>query len=279
MLQKLFYLLILPVATFLFCNFLMRYLLINTASSFSPLLYIFTLGVLAFPSALTSLIVSAVAGFTKLPLKRFLFFWISSCIIVFIPDSIYRTFPSLGAIFYFLPWACMGILAAGIAGMTLGRILLLIKNRLHRKSDTFSFSKLFFVKFLLLALIFSLFFTFLTGLFVNSDNLDQNTDPYHYYIHRGIPIAFSGIVRQEFSAPFPIISLPFFAEKLDADSFVKSIQLGKFLESWGLYLLIALLPAFAFTTITKTNKQYLTLLSLSFWILEVMFFLWGNVIV
>jgi hypothetical protein len=283
MLQKLFYFLILPLLSFVFIMFqpITSYFLSGISYQTSPLIDLILLG-LSFPAPFTSLIASATATATQKPFKKFLFFWIISSFVAFLFDLIYRTAVSGEPIFYFtffIPWELLGVIAAGIVGVTIGRVIVIAKERRIKIPKNPKLVKRYLLNTVLLLFLFSLFLSLFTGVFVNTVDSNHSIDPYHYYIHRGLPIPFSGLTRQGFTPPYPIMTLPFFSEKLDKDTFIKSIHLFKFFQSLGFYMLLSLLPALSFANMIRTRKQYIILIVTSVCILSGMFFLWGRVIV
>jgi hypothetical protein len=280
MLKKAFYFFGLPVSILVVCNYIIPNSgLFNFVYALPPLLNIALLGFLAFPTLLTSLIASIVATVRKKSLRLFLLYWLLPSIIAFIPDVIYRTYPTFGGISFFSPLMAVGMIAAGVIGITLGKIIILAKKgtikvpkRPHGAPHTL-------VSFFLLWVMMSLFFTFLTGVFANTVDLEKYTNPYSYYIHRGIPIPFSGVTRYGSTPSYPVITLPWFTEKLNNDTFIKSINLVKFLQAFAFYFALSLLPAFSLASTVKTKLQATLIVLVAFGILLGIFVLWGHVII
>lgn len=74
--------------------------------------------------------------------------------------------------------------------------------------------------------------------------IEDRSDNYTYFIHRGVPIPFTGVSDKKILPPFPIVVVPFSYYDGDLARYTKIVDVSQLAKAFLLFFALSLLPAF-----------------------------------
>lgn len=261
------------IQTMLFPNY--------SSSGFQNLIAITITVFLAFPTSLTSFLASFFAFRKFKDIKNFITYWLGPCVVSIILHfflfSLLTTAQNIFSLFLstFANGILLSILPSGIAGASSAVIL----KRLNKRKLFFRVNPSQMKRIFLMAGIFGLSFTFLTGIFVGVVTMQKADETTHYYLHRGIPFVFSGASSDTSVVPFPLIRIPIFSDVISGVKYVKLVHFFTFLLSLSFYILLSLVPMYFISTVKMNRKQFTTLLAFGGVFLLLCYYFWGQIVV
>jgi len=120
------------------------------------------------------------------------------------------------------------------------------------------FQSLLSLRALILAILISLAITLFIGCFANPPkNMDESfSGQYWYYLNRGYPEPWAGLALADTEVELPLIKLPILRvdDEIGA-SYVKIIDLGRFVPILIVVTLISYIPSFLFAKAVRKNKK------------------------
>ena len=118
------------------------------------------------------------------------------------------------------------------------------------------------LKLALTSLLFAGFFLFSAGSFVTGVVLERHDNEYNYYLHRGFPIVYNGVIKSDSPPlPYPFITLKNLKKTLVSSNttYVKLIDVNRLLFAFVFYVLISLLPVQLFLSKLKSDTIWMML--------------------
>lgn len=127
----------------------------------------------------------------------------------------------------------------------------------------------------LLSLLLALYGLTISGNIFSGVHEKNYDDGYHYYIHRGFPITFSGTTAEDTRLPSYVLALPFFQTRMSDVMHTRILHIPAMFLSYGIFVFLSLPFAAAIRLVFKKQKNFMIIVGLLIIVIIYQLLTWG----